>query len=117
MRSGRQRCIRGTLTPRRHVDDRLRQSRAYDSPADAHRWSLRTAPTQVRSAALGHALNRIASATGGNGFARDVLAGIAAFYSAPMYENMGKPRNLNWASFFLGLVAILVALPAYWCVG
>lgn len=61
------------------------------------------------------ALTRSASATGGNGFARDVLAGIAAFYSTPMYENMGPPRNLNWASTFLGLVAVLVALPAYWC--
>jgi len=55
-----------------------------------------------------------ASATGGNGFARDVLAGIAAFYSTPLYENIGPPRNLNWASTFLGCVAILVALPAYW---
>ncbi|OQD64918.1 hypothetical protein PENPOL_c007G03085 [Penicillium polonicum] len=31
-----------------------------------------------------------ASATGGNGFARDFLAGIATMYSTPMYQNIGK---------------------------
>jgi MFS family permease len=30
-----------------------------------------------------------ASATGGNGFARDLLAGISAMYATPMYSNIG----------------------------
>lgn len=54
-----------------------------------------------------------ASATGGNGFARDFLAGIATMYSTPMYENIGGKRHLQWASTLLGCLAILVAIPIY----
>lgn len=54
-----------------------------------------------------------ASATGGNGFARDLLAGIAAMYATPMYNNIGKKRHLQWASTLLGCLAILVAIPIY----
>lgn len=54
-----------------------------------------------------------ASATGGNGFARDFLAGIAAMYATPMYENIGGKFHLQWASTLLGCLAILVALPLY----
>ncbi|KAJ6162641.1 hypothetical protein N7497_002620 [Penicillium chrysogenum] len=54
-----------------------------------------------------------ASATGGNGFARDFLAGIAAMYSMPMYMNMGKTHNLEWASTFLGFMAIIFTIPIY----
>ncbi|OQE83819.1 hypothetical protein PENNAL_c0030G00478 [Penicillium nalgiovense] len=54
-----------------------------------------------------------ASATGGNGFARDFLAGIAAMYSMPMYMNMGTTHNLEWASTFLGFMAILFTVPIY----
>lgn len=54
-----------------------------------------------------------ASATGGNGFARDFLAGIATMYSIPMYNNIGGKRHLQWASTLLGCLAILVALPIY----
>ncbi|KAH9924560.1 major facilitator superfamily domain-containing protein [Fomitopsis serialis] len=53
-----------------------------------------------------------ASATGGNGFARDFLAGIAALYSVPLYTNLG-PHSLEWASTLLGFLAILVAIPVY----
>lgn len=54
-----------------------------------------------------------ASATGGNGFCRDLLAGIAAMYSTPMYE--GFPgMTLEWASTFLGCVSVLVVAPIYW---
>ncbi|KAJ5908210.1 Major facilitator superfamily domain general substrate transporter [Penicillium taxi] len=54
-----------------------------------------------------------ASATGGNGFARDFLAGIATMYATPMYENMGNKYHLQWASTFLGCVGFLVLIPIY----
>ena len=54
-----------------------------------------------------------ASATGGNGFARDFLAGIAAMYSTPMYNNIGEKFHLAWASTLLGCVAVMVAIPIY----
>ncbi|CAI7620538.1 hypothetical protein N7533_012825 [Penicillium manginii] len=54
-----------------------------------------------------------ASATGGNGFARDFLAGIAAMYSVPMYSNMGKTNTLEWPSTFLGFMAIIFTIPIY----
>ncbi|KAJ5574024.1 Major facilitator superfamily domain general substrate transporter [Penicillium hispanicum] len=54
-----------------------------------------------------------ASATGGNGFARDFLAGIATMYATPMYQNMGGKRSLQWASTLLGCVGFLVLIPIY----
>lgn len=54
-----------------------------------------------------------ASATGGNGFARDFLAGIATMYSTPMYENIGGRHHLQWASTLLGCVGFLVLIPIY----
>ncbi|KAJ5088945.1 hypothetical protein N7532_007629 [Penicillium argentinense] len=54
-----------------------------------------------------------ASATGGNGFARDFLAGISAMYAAPMYSNIGGKFHLQWASTILGVLAIFVTIPIY----
>ena len=54
-----------------------------------------------------------ASATGGNGFARDFLAGIAAMYSTPMYTNIGQKFHLAWASTLLGCLAVMVTIPIY----
>ena len=54
-----------------------------------------------------------ASATGGNGFARDFLAGIATMYSTPMYQNIGGRLHLQWASTLLGCVGVLVMIPIY----
>lgn len=54
-----------------------------------------------------------ASATGGNGFARDFLAGVAIMYATPMYQNIGGELHLQWASTILGCIAILVAIPIY----
>ncbi|KAK5149324.1 hypothetical protein LTR04_007199 [Oleoguttula sp. CCFEE 6159] len=52
------------------------------------------------------------SATGGNGFARDFLAGIAAMYSTPLYTNIpGRP--LEYASTILGCIAVMVTIPIY----
>ncbi|KAH9833412.1 major facilitator superfamily domain-containing protein [Rhodofomes roseus] len=53
-----------------------------------------------------------ASATGGNGFARDFLAGIAAMYSVPLYTNLG-PYSLEWASTLLGCISVLVTIPIF----
>lgn len=54
-----------------------------------------------------------ASATGGNGFARDFLAGIAAIYSVPFYENIPGMYKLQWPSTILAGVALLVTIPIY----
>ena len=54
-----------------------------------------------------------ASATGGNGFSRDLLAGISAMYATPMYTNIGGRLHLQWASTILGILACLVAVPIY----
>ncbi len=54
-----------------------------------------------------------ASATGGNGFSRDFLAGIAAMYSGPMFEHIGNKYKLEWPTTILGCLAILVTIPIY----
>ena len=54
-----------------------------------------------------------ASATGGNGFARDLLAGLSAMYATPMYQNIGGRFHLQWASTILGVLAIFVTIPIY----
>jgi hypothetical protein len=50
-----------------------------------------------------------ASATGGNGFARDVLAGICSFYTGPMYKNLGV-TNSTWVLF---AISALVCAPVF----
>ncbi|KAF2643038.1 MFS general substrate transporter [Massarina eburnea CBS 473.64] len=50
-----------------------------------------------------------ASATGGNGFARDFLAGLCAFYTGPMYKKMGIQKS----TLLLFGVSILVCIPVY----
>ncbi|KAJ5688846.1 major facilitator superfamily domain-containing protein [Penicillium macrosclerotiorum] len=54
-----------------------------------------------------------ASATGGNGFARDFLAGLSAMYATPMYSNIGGKFHLQWASTILACLAIFVTIPIY----
>ncbi|KAL8830701.1 MAG: hypothetical protein Q9191_001283 [Dirinaria sp. TL-2023a] len=54
-----------------------------------------------------------ASATGGNGFARDFLAGIAAMYSTPFYEKVGKTYKLEYPSTILACLAFVVTIPIY----
>lgn len=55
-----------------------------------------------------------ASATGGNDFARDFLAGIAAMYSTPMFENIGDTHSYEYASTILACVSLLVTVPIYY---
>ncbi|PGG99816.1 hypothetical protein GX51_06107 [Blastomyces parvus] len=54
-----------------------------------------------------------ASATGGNALARDFLAGIAAMYSTPMYENIGNKYQLEWPSTILAIISLVVTIPIY----
>ncbi|KAF2823567.1 MFS general substrate transporter [Ophiobolus disseminans] len=50
-----------------------------------------------------------ASATGGNGFSRDILAGVCSFYTGPMYKGLGV-TNATWVLFALSVV---VCIPVY----
>lgn len=55
-----------------------------------------------------------ASATGGNDLARDFLAGIAALYAHPFYENVGpEDRHLVYPSTILACLAFIVIIPIY----
>ncbi|WVR08319.1 hypothetical protein IAU60_005372 [Kwoniella sp. DSM 27419] len=57
-----------------------------------------------------------ASATGGNGLARDFLAGIAAMYSTPFYSNVGGESyrlHLEWPSTILAIIAAIVTVPIF----
>ncbi|KAL6721485.1 hypothetical protein ACLMJK_000589 [Lecanora helva] len=57
-----------------------------------------------------------ASATGGNGFARDFLAGVSAMYAIPFYSNIGSGHAkhlLEWPTTILAILGILVAIPIY----
>ncbi|KAN0059945.1 hypothetical protein ACQY0O_007918 [Thecaphora frezii] len=50
-----------------------------------------------------------ASATGGNAFARNGLAGIATMYSTPLFQNLGY----QWAASLLGFLAFAVTAPIF----
>lgn len=55
-----------------------------------------------------------ASATGGNGFARDFLAGVAALYGYPLYHNRASPPwGLIWPSVMLAGFGFMVVVPVY----
>ncbi|CAN8098560.1 unnamed protein product [Discula destructiva] len=56
-----------------------------------------------------------ASATGGNGFARDFLAGVLTNAATPFYQNIPGPQNkpLENASFILFAIATLLVLAVY----
>ncbi|KAK4554671.1 hypothetical protein LTR86_008173 [Recurvomyces mirabilis] len=56
-----------------------------------------------------------ASATGGNGFCRDFLAGIAALYATPFYNNImtGTKWQLPVPSFILAGIALIGTIPVY----
>lgn len=54
-----------------------------------------------------------ASATGGNFFARDFLAGKSILYAIPLYSNIGGKRHLQWGSILLGCLAAVVTIPIF----
>ena len=56
-----------------------------------------------------------ASATGGNGFCRDFLAGIAALYTRPLYTNIehGTKWQLPIPTLILCAVGVLLCVPVF----
>lgn len=54
-----------------------------------------------------------ASATGGNGFARDFLAGMCALYTGPMYKAL-KPKNSGLLLFAVSFVVCIPVYVIYW---
>lgn len=55
-----------------------------------------------------------ASATGGNDLARDFLAGVAALYAHPFYENVGGEKwHLIYPTVILACLAIPIVIPIY----
>lgn len=56
-----------------------------------------------------------ASATGGNGFARDFLAGINSVFAVPMFQNIGgPPLDTAWAATILGVLGLAFCVPVYY---
>ncbi|KAL1297318.1 hypothetical protein AAFC00_004868 [Neodothiora populina] len=72
-------------------------------------WAIYFASIDYMVAAYGEFA---ASATGGNGFCRDLLAGIAAMYSTPLYE-LFPTHPLEYASTMLGCIAIAIVVPVF----
>ncbi|KAL7627226.1 hypothetical protein AAE478_004002 [Parahypoxylon ruwenzoriense] len=56
-----------------------------------------------------------ASATGGNGWARDFLAGVLTIPATPFYTNIGaeKGMNLQYASTILFCIALVLVIAVY----
>jgi hypothetical protein len=54
-----------------------------------------------------------ASATGGNGWARDFLAGVLTLPSTPFFTNIGKPHNLEYANTILFCISTLLVAAVY----
>ncbi|KAH0841884.1 hypothetical protein AYO21_03138 [Fonsecaea monophora] len=58
-----------------------------------------------------------ASATGGNGWSRDFLAGVLTIPATPFFTNIGGRRHLNYACTILACIATLLVLAVVWDVG
>ncbi|KXT07785.1 hypothetical protein AC579_4307 [Pseudocercospora musae] len=56
-----------------------------------------------------------ASATGGNGFCRDLFAGLAALYTKKAYTTIAvnTPYELVWPTLIFGIIGIALAIPVY----
>lgn len=54
-----------------------------------------------------------ASATGGNGWARDFLAGVLTVPATPFFENIGGRNNLEYASTILACISVVLVLAVY----
>ena len=55
-----------------------------------------------------------ASATGGNGWSRDFLAGVLTLPATPFYSNIGSPRHhLSYASTILFCIAAMLVAAVY----
>ncbi|KAF2151511.1 MFS multidrug transporter-like protein [Myriangium duriaei CBS 260.36] len=54
-----------------------------------------------------------ASATGGNGWSRDFLAGVLTLPATPFFQNIGGKDHLEYASTILACIAALLVLAVY----
>ena len=54
-----------------------------------------------------------ASATGGNGWSRDFLAGVLTIPATPFFENIGGKRHLQDASTILFCIAFVLVIAVY----
>lgn len=54
-----------------------------------------------------------ASATGGNGWSRDFLAGVLTLPATPFYTNIGKKDHVEEASTILACIAMLLIVAVY----
>ncbi|KAL4879170.1 major facilitator superfamily domain-containing protein [Aspergillus karnatakaensis] len=54
-----------------------------------------------------------ASATGGNGWARDFLAGVLTIPATPFFQNIGGEHHLEYASTILFCISFLLVLAVY----
>jgi hypothetical protein len=54
-----------------------------------------------------------ASATGGNGWSRDFLAGVLTLPSIPFYQNIGGKYHLEYASTILACIAFALVIAVY----
>ena len=54
-----------------------------------------------------------ASATGGNGWARDFLAGVLTVPATPFYSNIGGKYHLEYASTILACISFVLVLAVY----
>jgi len=54
-----------------------------------------------------------ASATGGNGWARDFLAGVLTLPAVPFYQSIGGEKHLEWASTILAGVSLVLVAAVY----
>jgi len=54
-----------------------------------------------------------ASATGGNGWSRDFLAGVLTLPATPFYTNIGGKHHLEYASTILACIAFVLVIAVY----
>ncbi|KAL4754686.1 hypothetical protein BDW72DRAFT_189978 [Aspergillus terricola var. indicus] len=54
-----------------------------------------------------------ASATGGNGWARDFLAGVLTIPATPFFQNIGGKNHLEYASTILFCISFLLVIAVY----
>ncbi|KAF1832331.1 multidrug transporter [Decorospora gaudefroyi] len=54
-----------------------------------------------------------ASATGGNGWARDFLAGVLTLPATPFFQNIGGENHLAYASTILFCISLLLVISVY----
>lgn len=54
-----------------------------------------------------------ASATGGNGWARDFFAGVLTFAATPFFSNIGGERHLEIANTILFAISLILVAAVY----